>query len=105
MECQRRRELEWVAVFALQRKDEGPAGRGNGVDEVLVEEEKRARGLVVVVVVVAEEIGRDGVNQLQGTREDVVCDVPDLTVSASFEEAVEGATEGCEARSRGKGSD
>lgn len=103
MECQRGRGLERVAVFALQRKDEGPAGRGNGVDEVLVEEEKRARGLVVVVV--AEEIGRDGVNQLQGTREDVVCDVPDLTVSASFEKAVEGATEGCEARPRGKGSD
>lgn len=69
-----------------------------------MEEEERARRLVVVVVV-AEEVSRDGVNEVQGARENVVCDVPDLTVLASLEEAVEGATEGCEPRLGRGGSD
>lgn len=96
--------LKWVDTFALQREDEGPTGRGDGVDEVLVEEEKCARRLVVVIVV-SEKVGRDRVNQLQGARENVICHVPDLAVSACFEEAVEGATEGCESGPWGRGSD
>lgn len=87
----------------MQRENEGPAGRGDGVDEVFVEEEEGTRGLVVVVVV-AEEVSRDGVNQLQGAREDVVGDVPDLTVSTHLKEAVEAAAEGGEPGFRGRGS-
>lgn len=81
MELLCRRGLKRVDALALQCEDESPTGRGDGVDEVLVEEEKRARGLVVVIVV-SEKVGRDRVNQLEGARENVICHVPDLTVSA-----------------------
>lgn len=59
-----------------------------------MEQQEDARGSWVVV---ADEVGRDGVDELERTREDVIRGAPDLRIAASFEEPVEGATEGYEA--------